>query len=130
MLKNYLLRTAAAFAAAEATAAPNVLPKVKHATPDHLDAYTIKEFCRRHMLTAFLFYKMQREGLAPRVMVVGGRKFITAEAAAKWRKAHEQPAVSRGERVRKRSIAIRSQRRRLVARRLRRPGQNLRDDDV
>lgn len=72
-------------------------PQAPRAPPE-LDAYSIREFCRRHSLTPYLFYKLQREGLAPKVMVVGGRKFISAEAAARWRKARERTATPRPER--------------------------------
>jgi hypothetical protein len=63
-----------------------------------LDAYTIEEFCRRHMLTRYMFYKLQRDGQAPNAMVVGGRKFISVEAAKRWRKEREQEAKPRPER--------------------------------
>jgi hypothetical protein len=72
-------------------------PQAPRAPPE-LDAYSIGEFCRPHSLTPYLFYKLQREGLAPRVMLVGARKLISAEAAAKWRRARERTAKPRPER--------------------------------
>jgi hypothetical protein len=81
---------------------PSNFPKGRQqqarAPPEELDSYSITEFCRRHMLTAYMFYQLQRKGLAPKVMAVGGRKFISKEAAAEWRKAREQTATSRGKR--------------------------------
>jgi hypothetical protein len=84
---------------------PGPLPPLKkyraqqpRGPPSDLDAYSIREFCRRHSLTPYLFYKLQRDGQAPKVMIVGGRKFISAEAAAKWRKARERTATPRPER--------------------------------
>jgi hypothetical protein len=74
--------------------------KIVPRTVAELDAYTIREFCRRHMLTPYMFYKLQRDGQAPNVMVVGGRKLISAEAAKRWRKEREQDAKPRPERKR------------------------------
>jgi hypothetical protein len=69
-------------------------PQAPRAPPE-LDAYSIREFCRRHSLTPYLFYKLQRQGLAPKVMQLGGRKLVSAEAAARWRKARERTATPR-----------------------------------
>jgi hypothetical protein len=81
-----------------AAEAPPDAHKPRVTYPPTLDAYSIREFCRRNSLTAYLFYKLQREGQAPKVMIVGGRKLISAEAAAKWRKARERTATPRPER--------------------------------
>jgi hypothetical protein len=64
-------------------------------------AYSIAEFCRLHSITRPLFCKLQREGNAPRVMMVGQRKLISAEAAAEWRRAQEQDAKPRPQRFKK-----------------------------
>jgi hypothetical protein len=55
-----------------------------------LDAYSVPTFCRRHggMSIAF-FYKLQAAKLGPAVMKVGARTFVSAEAAAAWRRARE-----------------------------------------
>jgi hypothetical protein len=87
-IKQNLFRSAAVFAP----------PTEAAAAAAELDAYSIREFCRRNSLTPFMFYKLQREGLAPKVMIVGARKFISAEAAAKWRKSRERKATPRPER--------------------------------
>ena len=70
-------------------------------------ALSIPEFCEAHGISEGMFYKMKKQnrGLTPREMKIGTRTLITFEAAAKWRKAHEQPAVSRGERVKKSAVA-------------------------
>src|SRR5262249_27845228 len=80
----------------EVLVSPKRWPQQARAPPEELDSYSIAEFCRRHMLTAYMFYELQRQGLAPKVMVVGGRKFISKEAAARRRKAREETATSRG----------------------------------
>ena len=48
-------------------------------------AYGIREFCRLHDISASYFYKLEKKGLAPRVVQLGARRLITAEDAAKWR---------------------------------------------
>jgi predicted DNA-binding transcriptional regulator AlpA len=62
---------------------------VEHMTPL---AFTIVEFCHLHRISRATFYNMVKAGVAPRVMVVGGRKLVSAEAAADWRKEREKAA--------------------------------------
>ncbi len=53
-------------------------------------AYSIAEFCESHGgITRQFFYKLQTQGKAPRIMRVGSRVLISAEAAADWRKEME-----------------------------------------
>ena len=52
-------------------------------------AFSIDEFCAAHGISRAMFYKLEDQGLAPRTMRVGVRRLITAEAAAKWRRARE-----------------------------------------
>jgi hypothetical protein len=53
------------------------------------DAYSIREFCRRHDISEAFFFKLQAKGLAPAVMNVGARRLISVEAAAAWRRKRE-----------------------------------------
>ena len=53
--------------------------------PLNATAYTIKEFCEAHRISRAMFYVLQRAGLGPKVMDAG-RKIITTEAAAEWRR--------------------------------------------
>ncbi len=50
-------------------------------------AYSIKTFCLAHGISLAMFFKLQREGLAPRTMHVGARRMISREEAARWRAA-------------------------------------------
>ena len=59
--------------------------------PD-VDAYSIRQFCRRHDLWIGFFYKLQAQGLAPAVMRVGARVLVSAEAASRWRAEREHKA--------------------------------------
>ena len=52
-------------------------------------SYSIKEFCELHAISRSLFYVLLERGEAPRVMKVGRRTLISAEAAAEWRKSME-----------------------------------------
>jgi hypothetical protein len=60
--------------------------------PGDLDAYSIKEFCRRNQLSQGFYFKLQREGLGPQTMLVGTKVLISQEAAARWRKEREAAA--------------------------------------
>ena len=52
--------------------------------------YTVNEFCAEHGgISRVLFYKLLKEGNGPRLMKVGRRTMVTAEAAADWRKQME-----------------------------------------
>ena len=52
--------------------------------------YTVPEFCQEHGgISRVFFYRLLKQGKAPRIMKVGRRTLITAEAAAEWRKQME-----------------------------------------
>jgi excisionase family DNA binding protein len=48
-------------------------------------AYSIKEFCFQHDISRSKFYDLIKNGLAPKMMQVGRRRLISAEAAKEWR---------------------------------------------
>jgi predicted DNA-binding transcriptional regulator AlpA len=50
-------------------------------------ASTIDEFCEEHRFSRAFFYKLKKEGKAPRVTAIGARRIITMEDAASWRQA-------------------------------------------
>lgn len=55
-------------------------------------AFSVAEFCDAHGFTKVLFYKLMKLGRGPRIMKVGNRTLISAEAAADWRRAMENGA--------------------------------------
>jgi len=57
-------------------------------------SFSIREFCKLHDISRSLFYVLREKGEAPRVMKVGRRTLISAEAAAEWRKNMEQMTSS------------------------------------
>ena len=48
-------------------------------------AMSIKDFCAQHGISKNLFYKLEKEGCAPKTIDLGKRRLITIEAAAEWR---------------------------------------------
>lgn len=52
--------------------------------------YTITEFCDTHHVGRSTFYELVRSGKGPRLMKVGKRTLISAEAAAEWRRRMEE----------------------------------------
>ena len=52
-------------------------------------AYTIDEFCMAHRISRRTFYDLIERGEAPKLMHIGSKKLISAEAAAKWRRQRE-----------------------------------------
>jgi len=53
-------------------------------------AVGIALFCRQHGISRTTFYKLLAEGTAPKVIRVGRRVLVSAEAAAEWRRGLEQ----------------------------------------
>ena len=56
--------------------------------PIPLACYSIRQFCAAHGISEDMFFKIQRQGFAPKTMRVGARTLISIEAAAEWR--HER----------------------------------------
>lgn len=53
--------------------------------------YTVPEFCAEHGgISKVFFYSLIKQGKGPRLMKVGRRTLITAEAAAEWRQRMER----------------------------------------
>jgi hypothetical protein len=50
---------------------------------------TVSQFCDDHNISRTHFYELLKQGLGPRLMKVGRRTLITAEAGAAWRSAME-----------------------------------------
>ena len=52
-------------------------------------AYSIAEFCAAHRFSIDFYFRLQRDGIGPRVMRIGGRTLISHEAAEAWRRDRE-----------------------------------------
>jgi predicted DNA-binding transcriptional regulator AlpA len=59
------------------------------APPTPCLALSIRQFCQAHSISEDFFYKLKRQGEAPRLMKVGARTLISMEAAAEWRRDRE-----------------------------------------
>ena len=57
-------------------------------------AFTVSQFCGSHNVSRTYFYELLKQGKGPRLMRVGRRFLISAEAAADWRKAMEVATAS------------------------------------
>lgn len=55
-------------------------------------AQSVDAFCKANSISTSMFYKLAKEGQAPRIMKVGRRTLISSEAADAWRKQMEAPA--------------------------------------
>ena len=55
-------------------------------------AYSIRQFCQAHSISVDTYFRLQRAGLGPVTMKVGGRTLISVEAAAAWRRDRELAA--------------------------------------
>lgn len=52
--------------------------------------YSVAEFCASHGISEGLYRKLRKDKIGPREGHLRRRVFITAEAAAEWRRAREQ----------------------------------------
>lgn len=52
--------------------------------------YTVAQFCADHNIGRTHFYRLVKDGKGPRLMKLGRRVLISAEAAADWRLAMEK----------------------------------------
>jgi hypothetical protein len=59
---------------------------------DEADLYTVDEFCRRHRMSKQAFYRRLSE--MPTTFTIGTRRYITREAAARWRSEREAQATT------------------------------------
>ncbi|AUL48472.1 hypothetical protein BTL55_17025 [Bordetella trematum] len=55
--------------------------------------FTVAQFCDQHNTSRSFFYELIKQGKGPRLMKVGRRTLISAEAAAEWRRSMEAPAT-------------------------------------
>jgi len=55
-------------------------------------AYSINEFCALHGISRATYYNLKKVGKGPREMEVMGRRLISDEAGAQWRRQMEAAA--------------------------------------
>jgi hypothetical protein len=55
------------------------------------DVLSVDDFCRRHRISRQVFYRRIAE--MPATFTIGVRRYITREAAARWRREREQAAA-------------------------------------
>jgi hypothetical protein len=60
--------------------------------PTH--AFSVPEFCDSHRISKSRYYELKQQGLTPDEMVVGRRRLISFEAAARWRRQREAAAAN------------------------------------
>jgi hypothetical protein len=56
-------------------------------------AFTVKEFCGAFRISEDMFWKMRRDGWAPKLMRVGTKVLISVAAAEQWQKGREAAAA-------------------------------------
>jgi hypothetical protein len=70
------------------TARRAVLPPLR-GPPVAPMAYSIRQFSEAHNVSVDTYFRLQRAGLGPVTMKVGGRTLISVESAAAWRRERE-----------------------------------------
>jgi len=59
--------------------------------------FSVQGFCDAHHISRGLFYKLLKEGNAPRIFKAGNRTLITKEAAKDWRLVMEKKSNQEAE---------------------------------
>jgi hypothetical protein len=54
---------------------------------DHLDVFSISQFCARHGISVATFYKFEKQ--MPETFSIGNRRLISRESAERWRRERE-----------------------------------------
>jgi predicted DNA-binding transcriptional regulator AlpA len=57
-------------------------------------AFSITEFCQLHGISRATYYNLKKIGKSPREMEVLGRKLISDESGAAWRRQMEKPEAA------------------------------------
>jgi hypothetical protein len=52
--------------------------------------FSIPDFCVAHRLSQAMYFKLKKEGRAPREIAVGSRRFVTFADAERWRTAQPE----------------------------------------
>lgn len=52
--------------------------------------FPLNEFLREHHISRGLYYRLKRQGTAPRTMKVGRRILLSEDAIVEWRRRMEQ----------------------------------------
>lgn len=52
--------------------------------------FDVRTFCAVHKISRSFFYKLLAEGRGPRLLKLGKRTLVSAEAAAEWRARMEK----------------------------------------
>lgn len=60
---------------------------------DEPKAWTVDEFCREYRISRGTFYNLLKAGRGPKIMKVGSRTLISAEAGAAWCRRMEDETV-------------------------------------
>jgi hypothetical protein len=61
----------------------------------NIEAMSVSAFCEAHGISRGTFYNLKLRGVAPKSMLVGRRRLVSAEAAAAWRRAMEEPTFAK-----------------------------------
>ncbi len=73
---------------------PNVYNGIFNMENDSRDAFSYKEFCKRHSISLSYLYDLIKTGKGPRILRIGDRRLITAESAREWRNRFEEQAAA------------------------------------
>jgi predicted DNA-binding transcriptional regulator AlpA len=70
--------------------------KASNAAVEPLDrqAYSVPEFARVHDVSRAHIYNLIKDGRGPRLMRLGRRTLVSAEAAAEWRRRMEEATTT------------------------------------
>jgi hypothetical protein len=63
----------------------------------HQSAFSISDFCKSHDISRAYFYQLVASGLGPRLIKLGRRTLVSAEAGADWRREMEERTAAQAQ---------------------------------
>jgi excisionase family DNA binding protein len=54
-------------------------------------ALSVLEFCEQYGISRSFFYKLRKQGKAPRTLNIGRRRLITSDAILEWEQSNQTP---------------------------------------
>jgi hypothetical protein len=65
-------------------------PIIKEEIPIVRATASVTEFCVAHGISKPMLYKLWKDGVGPKFMTIGSRRYISTESAAEWRRETER----------------------------------------
>jgi predicted DNA-binding transcriptional regulator AlpA len=70
------------------------MAKQNESITGHRPALSVDDFCEKYRICRASFYNLLKTGRGPKVLKLGARTLVSAEADDEWRQQYERDSVS------------------------------------